>query len=598
MLTATAAERTSVVRSLEELELRMAVRSALAVATADLASQREAMLSGEVPDAPGSVRIDRGENAPGIVVEFVPDSAGRVLAPEAGRLDLNSAPPESLGALPGMTEALAARIVRVRESSPFRSVAEALAVEMGLAAADEAGAGAGGNDGLLNENADETGTSPDGAGGAGGLTTADLPSAFDADFGDPSGDSASVGGAGSAGEGDEVGAFGEDGRGSWADLVTVFAADPQVACGASEPDRIGAPLVNVNAPWSDQLEQRVAEAVGGVGGSGDPIRTLFIDAPRLGSTGALVDLLNQRGVDLETLRGLLDALTTTADPFRLGLVDVNTAPVEVLATLPGLDRDLAEAIVDARERVDASERRSVVWLLEEGVLDDAAFRACVDRIAVRCLQWRFTVRASFEREGESFVGFDPDDAAPALLPEADEFGVAIEEEDEARTGAFVEFEVVLDLADATPRIAYLRERTAHGFAVAVASLPGFVGDFGDEDPEDEWGEDERGDLALEDDPGDWADVGGADREDESSAPGASFDGMGDSLMDESLLDLSDRGLFEDDEPGDGRVSSEPGRGVRSGGASAGAAGGGGSSSGDNRLGRWAPARSGSRGGSG
>ncbi len=92
MLTATAAERTATVRSVDELELRLAVRSALAVATVELARQRDAMLIGETPEAPGRLRIDRGENEPGIVVELVAYPDGRTLLPEAARLDLNAAP--------------------------------------------------------------------------------------------------------------------------------------------------------------------------------------------------------------------------------------------------------------------------------------------------------------------------------------------------------------------------------------------------------------------------------------------------------------------------------------------------------------------------
>jgi DNA uptake protein ComE-like DNA-binding protein len=348
MLTASAAERTAVVRSLDELELRMAIRSALAVATADLAQQRDAMLAGETPEAPGTLRIDRGEDAPGIVVEFVSTGDGRVLRPEAARLDLNSAPASALEALPGMPAGLADAIVRRREVAPLRSVADAVRLAQTL------GEETGGAEDELPDAFEPAGAEP-----FRGAETGDLPGgpgdgivgdrgAADAGpgFGTPDGFDGGV----------REGLLGGEGSGgAWTDLVTVYAADPQVACGAVDPDRLGAALVNVNAPWSDRLERSVEEATGGpLGGSSggssgaqDSVRTLFINAPRLDTMGALVGLLSNQGVPPEDWRGLLDALTTTPDPFRLGLVDVNTAPAAVLASLPGLDADAAEAIVDA-----------------------------------------------------------------------------------------------------------------------------------------------------------------------------------------------------------------------------------------------------------
>jgi hypothetical protein len=109
MLTATAAERRAAVRSVEELELRLAVRSALSVYTAELARERDAMLAGETPATPKTLRLGRGEPddddpPPGITVEFVPFDDGRVLIPEAARLDINAAPISAIRAIPGLPQ--------------------------------------------------------------------------------------------------------------------------------------------------------------------------------------------------------------------------------------------------------------------------------------------------------------------------------------------------------------------------------------------------------------------------------------------------------------------------------------------------------------
>ncbi len=601
MLTATAAERTATVRSVDELELRLAVRSALAVATVELARQRDAMLIGETPEAPGRLRIDRGENEPGIVVELVAYPDGRTLLPEAARLDLNAAPAESLRALRGMPEGLADAIVRERSSAPLRSPAEALLLRA------EGATGRRETQTIPGTDAPPSGPADTGLGT--GLTTADLPvapGAIDA----PEPDDRGIGVGPAREPVDVAGGFAgdpfEEDRGAradaWMDLVTVFGADPQVAIGAADPERAGEALINLNAPWSDVIELALTEAIGESGVLDDSLRTLFVDAPRLEKPSVLLGLLIDKGIPRERWGALLDAVTTTPDPFRLGLVDLNRAPVGVLAALPGLDRDAAEAIADARERLELDARLSVLWPLDEGIVDETRMRAFVDFVCVRTMQWRFRLRAAFEDEADSFVGFDPDDAMPDLLPEADEFGVAIDEEDE-RTGPGLEFEVVLDLADPAPRVAYLRERTAHGFAETIARLPGFVGDFGDEPADGAFGAEGE----LEDSPF------AADLSfDDEISP---FEGMEPAGLEDGMaFDPADDpfGVFGEDDEGEmfgldlGTEDGDDARADRSRSAgrnagdrgrvpSSGSGGAGRSSSGDNRLGRWAPARDGGGG---
>lgn len=73
----------------------------------------------------------------------------------------------------------------------------------------------------------------------------------------------------------------------------------------------------------------------------------------------------------EYLPRLMDAVTVgTGDPI-FGRVNVNLAPREVLAGLPGLDLSVAERIVSSRSLQSAQEegRRHAVWLLLEGFVD-------------------------------------------------------------------------------------------------------------------------------------------------------------------------------------------------------------------------------------
>ncbi len=57
----------------------------------------------------------------------------------------------------------------------------------------------------------------------------------------------------------------------------------------------------------------------------------------------------EKAFDEETVRKIADLVTTEEDDVRAGLVNVNTASVEVLACLPGMDESLGQAIVNERE---------------------------------------------------------------------------------------------------------------------------------------------------------------------------------------------------------------------------------------------------------
>jgi DNA uptake protein ComE-like DNA-binding protein len=57
----------------------------------------------------------------------------------------------------------------------------------------------------------------------------------------------------------------------------------------------------------------------------------------------------KKAFDEETVRKIADRLTTSKEDVLPGLININTAPQEVLACLPGMDESLAQAVVIARE---------------------------------------------------------------------------------------------------------------------------------------------------------------------------------------------------------------------------------------------------------
>jgi len=142
------------------------------------------------------------------------------------------------------------------------------------------------------------------------------------------------------------------------------------------------------------------------------------------------------GRELPVVLEQLTVLSPAGRPRLLpGLVNVNTAAPAVLATLPGVDDDLAARIVEARRDLDAEALSTAAWLYGEdgpGPLDADEFKKIMPRLTWRGRQFR--VRC---------VGFG------------------------ASSGRYVVLEAIIDLAGSAPRVAYLRDLTRLGLPVPI-----------------------------------------------------------------------------------------------------------------------------------
>ena len=72
------------------------------------------------------------------------------------------------------------------------------------------------------------------------------------------------------------------------------------------------------------------------------------------------------GITANELPLVLDLFTTSGEARQEGLININTASAQVLATLPGIEPALAETIVSTRTSVNPSRRTTPAWLLQEG----------------------------------------------------------------------------------------------------------------------------------------------------------------------------------------------------------------------------------------
>ena len=191
---------------------------------------------------------------------------------------------------------------------------------------------------------------------------------------------------------------------------------------------------------SELLEMRYQSSRSG-GGSGRMQWRLGEETRGGGGGGG--DGWIESGVGAEQLPTVMDKLTVspvraaTGSGARVsmglpGLVNVNTAPVEVLAAVAGIGEDLARDIVAARGQIDPEKKATPAWIYVDNLVDAAKFKEIAPRLTARSFQFRIRC-----------IGF----------------GVPC--------GRFYVVEAVVDMATPAPRIVYTRDLTRLGLPMAL-----------------------------------------------------------------------------------------------------------------------------------
>ena len=144
-----------------------------------------------------------------------------------------------------------------------------------------------------------------------------------------------------------------------------------------------------------------------------------------GSTGKETEIAS--GIGPEELPLVLDLFTANVAERFVGLVNVNTASLSVLASVPGIDEPLAESIISTRRSISPERRATIAWLYQEHVVDAARFKQLAPFLTARSYQYSFRV-----------VGYG--------LP----------------SGRFRVLDVIIDLASGKPVVTYLRDLTRLG----------------------------------------------------------------------------------------------------------------------------------------
>jgi competence ComEA-like helix-hairpin-helix protein len=102
-------------------------------------------------------------------------------------------------------------------------------------------------------------------------------------------------------------------------------------------------------------------------------------------------------IDEDLLMDIADDLTASSDQEETGLVNINTAGLEVLACLPGLTRELAQAIISYRQ--SAGFFPNIAWLLKVQGINRQIFKQVGPMVTARSETFRILSEGKVKSTG-------------------------------------------------------------------------------------------------------------------------------------------------------------------------------------------------------
>ncbi len=420
----------------------------------EVAKQRPELLRGQGLTLTAHGVVWTGTDAGGVpqsgVVRLMALGAqGVTFQHEAAKLDVNETSEERLKNLGVLTSEALGKVVAGRGARAGGSVWEILAVETAetvlpaaaVPAPAPAAAAPPASDAPKSSSAGAS-AAPAGAGaaGEGGAPSADAPkevSKWDRTAWD----------AGVPKEEEEEAEVVPRDMLSASDYLTCYSADPQArsgfgADGAIDPDATGAARLVLPETWSADFEKVLAVEVGA-----EPAAWLGRQYSANRRPTSASALAASAGTDPVMIAGVLDAVEFDEAGARRGLADLMSAPAEVLSGVPGIAPGLADRIVAAREKLEASRRATALWPVLEGLVDMNEFAPALDLVTSRSLVFRVIV------EGGVVSGELRGEAADWVLKDR------------------WAYEAIIDASEMPVRIAYLRAATFDALIVPGAKEP-------------------------------------------------------------------------------------------------------------------------------
>jgi hypothetical protein len=443
---------------LDHMQARSLAQSGLEGVLVEMAAQRARMLAGDAPElteewttpvmGAGGTRVGRIRL---VALAQTPDGRDIVALSQGACVDVMAMPEGSLKTLLG--EKAGGAITAARGSRPMTSVLGAMN-EAGLTADAVAawspaeGVQEGAQEGTLEES-DSSGS---------GLENARRGRIVRGDAG-----------RGDAGRGDEGGGGASDAFGANAllvrDAISVGTFDPIGLWNGEAVARVDLSGA-VDSTEIEEVAKLIEDAFGTLGAgesSGASVPAAdgsdFLKEVEVARVSELVARMFDSDVPPRKTSELLRAMRRAGaapsgwrlawgvrfadEIYSRGRVDINRAPREVLATVPGIDATAAEGIVSRRAGLSSEALSDPTWPAVQGIITPEQLEQAADWITTRSLQWRVRIEAAVL------------DAADA---EEDARGDRGEEDGRARKPmGVVTLEVVIDASAERVRVAYLRD---------------------------------------------------------------------------------------------------------------------------------------------
>ena len=194
------------------------------------------------------------------------------------------------------------------------------------------------------------------------------------------------------------------------DFVTVYTREPN-----KQAD--GSPRIDVRKANNPELRTLLQEKLNAARAA--EIWTAV--RPRATRIRSLLEFYNIGSITVDEAALIEDSLTAASGDFVPGLVNVNTAPREVLACIPGISEKYADALVTLRKTKTTDQLTSVTWILE--VVDAESAVAAGPYLTTKTFQLSADV-AAVGKGGRSLrrsrMVFDLTNTTPTLIYRCDE----------------------------------------------------------------------------------------------------------------------------------------------------------------------------------
>ncbi|MBN2377631.1 MAG: general secretion pathway protein GspK [Sedimentisphaerales bacterium] len=171
------------------------------------------------------------------------------------------------------------------------------------------------------------------------------------------------------------------------DYVTVYSRQPNVT-------EEGEDRINVNSGNTGEISDLLRETIK------DDTYFQYMDRIRQGRPFRnIIDFYYRVGLTAEQFKTIVGRLTTSSDKVLAGLVNINTAPREVLLCLPELTESDADALISKRLSLDETELGTVAWIID--VIDQEKAVAIGGHITTQSFQKSVDI-VSVSRNGRAY----------------------------------------------------------------------------------------------------------------------------------------------------------------------------------------------------